>query len=180
MAATVQIRRWTGTVGAPVQTQIDSSTSRMSVSDDPNPGVTNPIPVPPSGIYYSYWLSSRLYVSVTPTGTIDNLKWFTDAANTFGTGVTCAVATATSYVEATGTLGTTGDELTTGNHAGIGANPLGAFGYTTGAPLSVTGSLTNPSTGDLGDWVVYQVGLAPTTPPGDSGVETFTFRYDET
>ena len=50
MAATVTIRRWTGASGGPTKTDITSSNTRMSTADDPNPGTSNPVPIPGAGI----------------------------------------------------------------------------------------------------------------------------------
>ena len=53
------------------------------------------------------------------------------------------------------------------------------FGWTSGSPLSVTGSI-GASTGDLGDYVVIQVAVASST----SGTQTIpgeavVFAWDE-
>ena len=101
MAATVTIRRWTGASGSPVKTDITGGTTRASTSDSPTPGTSNPIPIPGSGTKYSYWVSTRLSADTTPTGTINNIRWYADGANNFGTGVTCVGNTATTYDQAT-------------------------------------------------------------------------------
>lgn len=129
----------------------------------------------------SYWINTRLDCTVAPAGTINNLKWYTDGGNGFGTGVNCKVATATSYVQATGTVGTTGDAMspiTGGYGATLSGVGVDAFTYTTGSPLSVTGSTT--TTGQFGDRVVYQIEVISTAGPGTTATETFTWRFDET
>jgi hypothetical protein len=179
MAATVTIRRWTGTTGSPTKTDITGINTRANAEDaHSTAGTTNPIRVPESGTNYSYWVSTRLSCDVAPSGTIDNLKWYTDGANGMGTGVGVNVNTASGYVQATGTAGTTGIQLTTGNHADLAGAPTNAFAYTSGSPLSVTGSTTG--TGDFGHFVVYQVTVASTAGPGATSTETFTWSYDET
>lgn len=70
--------------------------------------------------------------------------------------------------------------LNTTNHASLAGAPVNAFTYVVGSPLAVTGSLSNPSTGDFGDLVVYQLEVADTAQPGVTGTETFTWQYDET
>lgn len=185
MTATVTVRRHTGTAGSQTKTDITSGTALASTSDAPSPGSANPIPIPTSGSKYSYWVSTRLSVDVTMAGTIDNLKWFADGANGFGTGVTCNGAKASTgsnagYREAGGTPGDTGTQLTTGNHTGLDATPGDVFAYTSGSPLSLVGTMSNPSTGDLGDFMVWQMVVASTASPGLTPTETFTFRYDET
>jgi hypothetical protein len=117
---------------------------------------------------------------------INNLEWYTDGVDSYGTGVTCVVATAAraSYTQAGGTPGVTGTELNNTNYTGgtlTPATPGNAFSETSGAPLSVTGSTA--ATGAFGDMVIYQVTVTTTADPGvepSGGPETFTFRYDET
>ncbi len=172
MPATVTIRRWTGSSGSPTKTDITSINTRANAEDaHSTAGTTNPIQIPASGTNYSYKVSTRLSADTSPTGTINNIKWYSDGANGFGTGVDCNVKTEAAYDQATGTLGTTGTEMTGG----------AAFTtYTSGSPLSVTGSISNPSTGDFGDFVSYQTTVGTTAGPGATGQETFTWVYDET
>ena len=182
MPATVQIRRHTGS-GAGSGTDITLATTRASTSDAASPGDTNPIPVKLSGTSYSFWVSTRLYASTAPTGTIDTLKWHSDGTNSFGTGVTAKVGDASTgtnsgYRQATGTVGTTGDILNTTNHTGLDAAPADFFSKTSVAPLSLGGSTT--TTGDFGDYVVFQIEVAATAASGVLTAEQFTFKYDET
>lgn len=186
MAATVLIRRKTGASGSIVSTDITSINTRANAEDaHTTAGTTNPIQVPSAGTNYSYWVTTRLDATVTPALTVDNLRWFTDGANSFGTGVTCVGADASTgadagYRQATGTPGVTGTELTQGNHSGLDVAPASVFTFTSGSPKTLTGSITNPSTGQFGDHWVYQLAVATTAAPGATGSETFTFRFDET
>lgn len=185
MPATVQIHRKTG--AAPGSgTNITGINTRANAEDAHSvSGTSNPIRVPTSGSNYSYWVTTRLNVTVTPSGTINNVRWFTDGANNFGTGITCIVQKANAgadagYRIATGTPGTTGTQLTAVNHSGLTGAPVDAFTYTSGSPLSLTASISNPNTGEFGDHVVYQIVVGTTASPGVSGTETFTWRWDET
>jgi hypothetical protein len=177
MAATVTIRRWTG--AGPTKTDITSSLSRASTSDAFNPGTSDPIPIPGAGTNYSYWVVTRLSADTSPTGTINAIKWYADGANGFGTGVTATGNTATAYTQATGTQGTTGTQLTVGNYPTV-TTPVDPFTFTSGSPKSVSGSISNPSTGDFGDFFVYQLAVGTTAVAGTTGTETFTWQYDET
>lgn len=178
MAANVQVVRLTG--AGPTATDVTSINTRANAYDTHSTGdTTNPITVPPSGSKYSYWVTTRLNAVTSPSSIINNLKFFTDGANGFGTGVTCVGAPASSYVQATGTPGDTGTELTQGNHAGLTEAPASVFGYTTGSPKSITGSISNPSTGEFGDRFVYQIAVDSTAGPGPTNQETFSWRYDE-
>jgi hypothetical protein len=184
MAATVIINRWTG-ASPGSQTDITSINTRARTDDvHSTAGTTNPIPIPAAGTNRSYWVSTRLEATVAPSGTIDSLEWFSDGANGFGTGVTCAGADASTgadggYRQATGTPGTSGTELTAGNHTGLDGAPADVFGFTTGSPKALGGSIVS-TTGDFGDFFVYQINVGTTASPGATPTETFTFRYDET
>lgn len=177
MAATVQIVRLTG--AGPTATDITSINTRANAEDaHTTAGTSNSILVPAAGSNYSYWVVTRLNVTAISSGTVDNVKWYTDGANNFGTGVTCVGNTATGYVQATGTAGTTGTQLTTGNYATLAGAPSDVFAYTSGSPLSVSGTTTG--TGQFGDRVVYQIVVGTTAASGATATETFTWRYDDT
>ena len=177
MAATVTIRRLTG--AGPTSTDITSINTRANAEDaHTTAGTSNSILVPAAGTNYSYWVVTQLNVTAITSGTVDNVKWYTDGTNNFGTGVTCRVGTATGYTQATGTAGTTGTELTVGNYATFTLGDSNAFDYNSGAPLSVTGTTTG--TGAFGDRVVYQIEVGSTAASGATATETFTWRYDDT
>jgi len=179
MAATVTIRRWTGSAGGPTKTDITSINTRANAEDaHSTAGTTNSILIPSVGTNYSYWVSTRLSVDSITAGTVDNIKWYTDGTNNFGTGVTCIGQSATTYVQATGTPGQTGTQLTTGNHAGLDTTPSDVFSFTSASPLSVTGSAT--TTGDLGHLLIYQMVVDTTAASGATASETFTWKYDDT
>ncbi len=176
MAATILIKRWTGSAGSPTKTDITSGSTRCNAADDPSNGTTDPIVVPTSGTNYSYWVALRLNWSAGSANLVNNLKCYSDGANGLGTGVTCKVNTATSYIQATGSTGT-GTQLTTGNYATLAGAPSDIFGYTSGSPLSISGNAT--VSGDFGDFVVLQVEVGTTAGPGTTSTELLTFQYDQ-
>lgn len=177
MAATVIINRLTGE--GPTKTDITSINTRANAEDaHTTAGTSNSILVPAAGTNYSYWVTTQLEVTAIDSGTVDNVKWYTDGTNNFGTGVTCVVNTADGYVQATGTEGTTGDELNTDNHPDLAGAPSDAFNYDSSSPLDVAGSTS--STGSFGDYVVYQIVVGTTASSGATAQETFTWRYDDT
>jgi hypothetical protein len=179
MAADVKIRRWTGAAGAETKSDISGINTRANAEDaHSTAGVGNSVLVPTSGVNYSYWVSTRLYINAITGGTVNNIRWYTDGTNNFGTGVTCKAQTATGYVQASGTPGTSGNQLTTGNHASLSAAPVDAFTFTSGSPKSITGS--SSATGDVGDFMVYQLEVDSTALSGASSQEVFTFKYDDT
>jgi len=175
--ATVIINRLTG--AGPAATDITSINTRANAEDaHTTAGTTNSILVPAAGTNYSYWVTTRLEVTAITAGTVDNVQWFTDGANNFGTGVTCSVGTATGYTQASGTAGTTGLQLTVGNFGTFTLGNANAFTYTTGSPLTVTG--TTSTTGQFGSRVVYQIEVGTTALSGATATETFTWRFDDT
>jgi len=180
MVATVLIRRWTGTTAAPVKTDLAGGNTRDNAFDTHTTAdTTNPVQKPTTGLKYGYWVSTRLDATVSPAGTIDNIRWFTDGSNTFGTGITCKGESSTSYKQATGTPGDTGAKLTTSNTP-ITATPTDVFAFNSGSPNPISGTISNPSTGDFGDFMLYQIEVSTAAGPGASTQETFTFRFDET
>lgn len=173
--ATIDIVRLTGS--GPTETSITSANTRWSASDDPAAGTNNPVPIPTSGINYSYWVTTRLKSTANPDGhTINNLRWFA-ATNNAPPGLGYSGNQATAYDQATGTLGTTGDQLTTSNYTGLSATPVDVFTLTSASPMSITGSTT--STGQFGNRFVYQAEVDSTATAGLQAGDTFTWRYDE-
>lgn len=177
MAATVLIRRLTG--AGPTLTDITSINTRANAEDaHSTAGTSNSILRPAAGTNYSFWVCTRLDVTAITGGTVNNIKWYTDGANGFGTGITCKGNTATAYTQATGTTGTSGNQLTTGNYATV-TTPVDVFTFTSGSPKSVTGSTSTVSS-TFADLFVYQIEVASTATGGATGSETFTWQYDDT
>lgn len=180
MPAVVKIYRLTGTDGS-TGSDITSINTRANTKDQHSTNdVQYPIQIPASGYNYSYWVTTRLRCDTSPSGTINNIRVFSDGTNSFGSGVDCICGRATTYRQATGTEGVTGTELTRANHSGLVSDPVSLFTYTSTSPLALNGSISNPSTGYFGDFFVYQVRVGPTASPGVTPAETITWRYDET
>lgn len=174
MAATVVIKQWTG--ATPTETTITNL--RYKTADDPSgTDTTYPLVKPSTGSNYSYVATVVPYATVAPTGTINNLTFYSDGSNTYGTGVTLkGIPLAQgSYAAATGTQGTSGTLS-----AAVYTSGVDLFTYSTGSPLSLTGSLVS-TTGDGTFQVVQsQMALSTSVSAGTLSAETFTFRYDET
>lgn len=186
MAATIVIMRLTGAndlVGGdnPLYTSITSASTRMSTSDAAAPGTANPIPIPTSGSNYSYWVCTQLYSACAPDNSITNIKWYTDGTNSFGTGTNLLVSTASGYVVAAGTAGSSGLILSVANYATLATGGASnAFQYTSNAAskLAVAGSI-GAATGSIGDRVIYQLRVDDTGVAGNSAEETLSWNYDE-
>ncbi len=190
MPATVDINRFTGAITTDIndttKTALAAGNTRASTSDSPTPGTGNPIPIPASGVNYSFWVSTRLVCTVAPSGTIDNLRWFSDGTNSWAAGASASGQSASltmssGYRVATGTVGTTGNELTVANHPGLTNAKVDVFSLTSGAPKALFGSTTFTQANGFGDFFVYQITIASTASPGTlTPAEVFSFRYDET
>ena len=169
MAAVVQIHEMT--TNATTGVDKTSGTVRFkSVASTTSTAVdaSNPIVIPGAGSVYSYVKKLRLYMETAPGTNITNLRWYTDGANGFGTGVT---ATAKN-------IGTTfGTHYTTQMSGGADL-----FGYTSGSPLDGDGTDTGPFTADntyFGDIIELQLAVASTATNGALSAETVTVAYDE-
>lgn len=167
MAATVVTKQSVGS--GPTNTTITNC--RFNTDDTVNPGTTNPLVKPSAGTNRSFWKTVFLNADTTPSGTINNVKIYCDG--TIGwTGVTVYLGTTGTYTQATGTAGTTGDDSSVAT-----AN---IEDFTSGAPKSVTGSIDNPNTGKITDYVVMQADLSTSAVAGTLSAETVTWQYDET
>jgi hypothetical protein len=167
MAATVVVKQAVGTT--PDVTTI--SNLRFNTDDTVNPGTTNPLVKPAAGTNRSYWKTVYLNADTTPSGTINNVKIYCDGAIGW-TGCTLFIGSNASYQQAAGTPGTTGNDSTVATAA--------ITNFTSGSPKSLTGSIDNPSTGRISDYVVMQVDLSTSAVAGTLAAETLTFQYDET
>lgn len=172
--ANLKIRRWTGTAGSETKTDITSINTRHTTKDTHSTNTTatgDGILVPSAGTNYSYKHSYRLYYDGSDTGQISDIEWYTDGSNGLGTGIGMNAKTVASYSQATGTEGESGDEMTGG---------ADAFSYTSASPLSVTGSVTDPNTEDVGNFVETQATVGTTASAGVTSTETLTFRVTHT
>ncbi len=167
MAATVVVKQSVG--AGPSDTTITNC--RFNTDDTVNPGTTNPLVKPSAGTNRSFWKTVYLNADTTPSGTINNCKIYSDGTISW-TGVTVYLGSATAYTQATGTAGTSGDDSAVATAA--------ITDFTSGAPKSLTGSIDNPSTGKITDYVVMQTDLTTSAVAGALAAETITFQYDET
>jgi hypothetical protein len=167
MAATVSVNQCTG--AGPSTTTITNL--RFNTDDTANPGTVNPMVKPAAGTNRSYWKTVYLNADTTPTGTINNCKIYCDGTISW-TGCTLYIGSTGTYAQATGIEGTTGDDSSVAT-----AN---ITNYTSGASKQLTGSIDNPNTGKITDYVVMQVDLTNSAVAGTLAAETLTFQYDET
>jgi hypothetical protein len=177
MAATVHIERWTGS-GAGSGADITSTTTRMKQADNGTADTNNPVPAVTTS--YSYWVSTRLNVTVAAANSVSNLQWYSDGTSA-GTGLTIKGAIANvganaGYRQATAAVVLDGPSGT--NHTGTSEAPVNVTTYTSGSPHALAGS--QASTGAFGDFFVYQLSATSSAAPGPMTARTFTWQYDET
>lgn len=166
MAATVQIHEMTAAAAGIDKT---SGTIRFKSADETTVDTANRLQVPGAGTNYSYTKHARFYFSTGPSVDIQNLRCYTDGANTFGTGI------GVQYDVPAGGLGTFPNIAT--NIAGTDI-----FTKNSGVPVDLDTINTGPHTGTgyKGDHIRTQMTVASTAAPGQLTPETLTFAYDET
>lgn len=166
MAATVVIKEWNGS--GPTATTVTHV--KHQSADRYDNDTTYPIVKPSSSSNYGYTKSLVPSASGSFTS-LSNWKWYSDAGNGFGTGVTlqAKVLAQGSYAQASGTQGTTGTVMSGGSDA---------FGYSAGSPLSLTGTITASGSGSV-QLVQLQMVVATTASAGTTASETLTWRWDE-
>ncbi len=173
------------------------TTPRMSTSDDDNPGTSNPLPIPGAGITFSYWMTLHLTITNIQDATLlNNHQFYSDGAcgwalGTLGdlfiaqkTGTDMGVPVV-SYDQATGTPGTTGDDMNdvTDGHAyyktdeGTYAAPVAVDSLTSVATMDV--DVGDHTIAEAFKGVVLQAEVDTNAVRGAQGAETLTFQYDE-
>jgi len=162
---------------------------RWKTNDNELIDVVDPVPIPAAGLNLSYWKQIYIKCATAPDTQVDNIKFYTDTTG-YGTGITLQVGdqfpvknsgSDAGYELATGTPGTSGDDLVT-NHAGV-SSVSDAFTFSVGSPLagptiSEAGSIIN-AINETSNYLIFQAEVGTTAGPGDKGDETLTFQYDE-
>lgn len=162
---------------------------RWKTNDNATIDSVDPVPIPAAGTNYSYWKQIYLKCDVAPDTSVDNIKFFTDGTG-YGTGITLNVAdqfptknnaSSSGYEVATGTPGSTGNEVIA-NHAGV-TSVTDSFTFTSGSPLagptiSEDTNIIN-AVGETTNYLVFQLAVISTATPGNKTDETLTFQYDE-
>lgn len=168
MAATVTLQQLTGS--GPTATSITASPFLFGTDDSYNAGSTYPVLRPNSGTNYSYETTIRASAAGTFTS-LSNWKFYSDGANGLGTGIGLSAKAIAqgSYTQATGTQGSTATAMSGGSDV---------FGYTSGSPLSLTGSISSAGVGSV-QLVRAQASVASTAALGTSSSETLTAQWDE-
>ena len=151
----------------------------------------NPIPIPTSGYNFSYWAHLYMEMTARTAETVNNMKFYT-VGSAYGTGIILylgsqdpvhTAAATTGYDLATGTSGTTGDEMITAanKHTDL-TTQADAISHTSGSPRTLTigesGSVLD-AVGETCNYLVFQVSCTTTASAGAKTAITLTGRYDE-
>lgn len=142
-------------------------TIRFKMADNATVDTSDPITIPSTNyIRGSYHKKLRLYCATAPDTQIDNLRAYTDGANSFGTGIS-VVATLPG--------------VTWGANATSILSTVSLFDYTSGSPadLDAVDSAAITATGFGGDMLALQMTVASTASSGTLSAETLTFSFDE-
>ena len=163
---------------------------RFKLADDATIDTNDKLVIPAAGTNYSLWKQIYLYCDAADTHTLNNLKFYADGTNNFGTGVDLEVGLqfptknsgASTGYELPTLTGDSGDEMVAGHT--IITTKASVFGYTSAAPLtgpsiSEAGNVIN-AVGETSNYLVLQMDVASTAGPGELPVdETLTIQYDE-
>lgn len=190
MAATAQVRYYTGGAGGTAGADVIGTTIRYKRQDNNTVDINGPVPLDAVNTQYSWRKSSKINFTTTPSGSITNLRWFAASipANTELYAAKDSAITPTGYTQAT-----SGDEGSAGNSGVVGlADTSGnrttnacSTNRTSASPLVVNSGtvLANPSTGEgTQEFVVTQFAVTTSYAggPGATSNMTITYRYAET
>lgn len=167
MAATIEIQENSALATGTDKT---SSTVRFKDADNATVDTLNPLVIPAAGSIYSYTKTLRPYMEDAPVTSVSNLRWYTDGANTFGTGVTVQAKNSGVTFNA--------------HYKTVMAGGADLFTYTSAAPLDGDATDTGPFVPadvdtHIGDIVEMQMIIASTASQGTLVAETLTLAYDE-
>jgi hypothetical protein len=167
------------TGAGPTESDLPSGNLRFCTSDDVNPGNNYPIPIPSASYNYSYCRSIAFYVSVAPDTSITGIYLYTDGTLGWGADIITYIGNQTpaTYIQATGTPGTTGTEMTA-FYTGI-SSKSDFFGYNSGSPYGPITQIATSGTGRYTNYVVLQVRVGTTATSGAKTPETGTWKYNE-
>jgi hypothetical protein len=195
MVATVSIKYSTGGVdGTPAtETDVDAlgpPCLRFKLADNPTIDTNNKLVIPTAGTNYSLWKQIYLYCDDAASHILNNLKFYSDGTNSFGTGVDLEVGLqfptknsgASTGYELPTLTGDSGDEMVAGHT--IITTKATVFNYNSGAmltgPTISEASSQIDAVGETSNYLVLQMDVANTASPGELPVdETLTIQYDE-
>jgi hypothetical protein len=173
MVATVVIQERNGATGAGTTKSTGGGNQvRFKNAENATVDTNNPMIVPTAGNDYSFEKALQLNATGGTFTTLDNLKFYTDGTNSFGTGVSWKAKKEVAYSQPVHVTATTGAPNATPAYAN-------ATTFTAGTPLALAGSAVASATGFFGDLVYQFVYITTTTTAGTKTETPITFSYDE-
>jgi hypothetical protein len=182
MAAGTSIQCYTGiNAGTTIELSGGSINLRHKRADNTTADLNDPVPIPASGINYSWRKHTKLIITSAPSEEISNLRWYSQTKGGLSgwTGVTL-------FVGLTPTAGyTTGSAA---DESSLIPNSAAAESYLTGAPLTVVagrlvdsadGFPTDAGSSETQDFIVQQMGVGSSASSGVTQARSVYYRYDE-
>ena len=177
MVATVVVNEWNGNS---VKTDKTGSTVRFKTADNATVDTNNPITIPTSGQTHSFEKWCRMAITGTPPSQrINNLKFYTDGTNSYGTGITLYGEVGSSGTFRSAAQGASGAAVPLGGSGSI--TMTNTFVYTSGGTLALSSAAEtfSGSAVDMGRFTVLVMTISAAATQGTLTAETGTFSYDE-
>ncbi len=164
MAASVEIIERIGATGS--ENDKTSGVIRFKNADNALVDSGDPMVIPAAGADWSFEKWLRLNLTATrPSDKIDNINFYTDGANGFGTGISVWGRSISAF--------STPAELTTST--GL----TDAFTWTSAAPLAISSGTFSTTGTHMGSHVVLAMEVSLEATVGALSTEPITFSYDE-
>lgn len=176
MAAVPKFYETNGDAGAPITTALSALV--FTTSDEYAPGNEHPMVKPTAGTNRSFVKSLAVGFSTGPATSCSDIKIYSDG--TIGwTGITWYVGDQfpTTYVQATGTIGGTGEEMTA-VYSGVVTSKTNFQNFTSEAPLTLAMAKTTGN-GVYTDYFIMQVDLSTSAVVGTLSSEAITTTWLE-
>ncbi len=169
MAAVIQIHEMSALASGADKTD---GTVRFKDADNATVDANNPLVIPSEGSIYSYTKKLRAYMNTAPDTKVENLRWYSDGVNGWGSYVDVNVLNiGTSWVANSKTPISGGASM---------------FGYTSDSPAPLDGDVTDVGPflpakegSYIGDLIEMQMVVQAGASPGTLASETWTLAYDE-
>jgi len=182
LAASAQVRFYTGASPGSASSDITGITIRYKQADNATQDAFFPLALPIVGQTFSWRKSTKINFSTTPVTSISNLRWFVSSNPPSGINFYARVQAAGIYVQANSqdVNGITGFTDTVGNQNANNA----VTNYPAATPLTVNSGtvLSNPNTGEGTQvFVETQMSVGTTYAGGPGAITPFAqiYRYNE-
>lgn len=181
MAASAQVRYYTGASPGGASNDITGITIRYKQADNANLDTLAALVLPLTGLTFSWRKSTKINFVSSPVTNITNLRWYMGGTPPTGIALYVRVQGAGIYVQANSNdaNGIAGFTDTGGNQ-----NANNATNYPSSTPLTVNAGtvLNNPSVGEGTQvFVETQMSVSTSYAGGGGGITPFstTYRYTE-